>query len=365
VGKSTLLRSLPGFRYQTLDDQGLAALASQSPEELLRPPCVVDEAQKSPGVFDAVKADVDREKRPGKFVLTGSVRFSRRTMIRESLTGRAKTIQMFPFTCAESLGIPYQDRWVRPNIAPRVSRKQFQRFLEKGGMPAIFAARSATETTAYWRSLTESYVHRDLLLAVPKNPRPRLAEDILRAIASVLALGELPTFARILRKTGGTRAMVERHLVGLEDLMIVHRLGHWRSSRAKDIFMPFDPAFFLTLLGETDPNSDAAIRGATLHITLINEALSQAQAADRPIDLRYAVSPRGEVVHLITSASGSGVGSAPCFWKIAGEPVPHAYQLRFLEALRAKEKGKAFVLSSTAEVYKQGKVQVLPWESVL
>jgi hypothetical protein len=48
-----------------------------------------------------------------------------------------------------------------------------------------------------------------------------------------------------------------------------------------------------------------------------------------------------------------------------GEPVPHAYQLRFLDSLRSKEKGKAFVLSSTTENFKQGAVQVLPWESVL
>lgn len=75
VGKSTLLRGLAKFKYLTLDDAGLAALAAQSPAEVLAPPCVIDEAQKAPKIFDAVKLDVDREKRPGKFVLTGSVRF--------------------------------------------------------------------------------------------------------------------------------------------------------------------------------------------------------------------------------------------------------------------------------------------------
>ena len=154
VGKSTFLRGLSRYRYLTLDDPGLAALAEQNPKEILVPPCVIDEAQKAPKIFDAVKLNVDQEKRPGKFVLTGSVRFSRRTLIRESLTGRAKTIQMFPLTCSETLALPFQDRWVREIDTSRVSRKEWQRYLAKGGMPAIFAARNSAETASYWSSLT-------------------------------------------------------------------------------------------------------------------------------------------------------------------------------------------------------------------
>jgi predicted AAA+ superfamily ATPase len=365
VGKSTLLRRLDGYRYLTFDDDGTAALAERNPKEMLEPPCVIDEAQKVPRVFDAVKLDVDRERKPGKYILTGSVRFSRRALIRESLTGRAKTLQMFPLTCAETLGLKFEDRWVATKTGSeakrRVSRKDLQRHLSKGGMPAIFSARSQSETISYWNSLIESYVYRDLLLAVPKNAKPPIAMAVLRAIAEILGLGERPTFARILNKVGGTRTQLERHVQGLEDMMIINRLSHWKASAAKDIFLPFDPALFLTLLKIDSASHDAAIHSACLHITLINEALAQAQAADRAIDLRYAVSPQGEMIHLILP----GTKGCPIFWKISGDPVPHSYSLRFLTALSKNEGGLARVLSSTESAFRQGSIHVLPWETVL
>lgn len=361
VGKSTFLKGLSRYRYQTLDDPGLAALALRNPDEILDPPCVIDEAQKAPRVFDAVKMNVDREKRPGKFILTGSVRFSRRTLVRESLTGRAKTIQMFPLTCSEALALPFRDRWLRVGNESRVVRKDWQRYLAKGGMPAIFSARNDAETASYWNSLTESYVYRDLLLAVPKNPKPALAMAALRAIAEILALGEIPTFARILKKTGGTRAALERHIQGLEDMMILHRIAHWGASRTKDLFLPFDSAFFLNLLRLSSPAHDAAIHLACLYIALMNEARATAQSADRTADIQYAVSPKGEMIHLITRDRKN----APVFWKITEEPVPHAYGLRFLSAMGDKHKGVARVLTSSDRDFRLNSVQILPWERVL
>src|SRR4051812_8504759 len=79
VGKSTFLKQLKDYTYSTLDDPGLYELALKNPKTLLKPPCIIDEAQKVPSLFDAVKMDVDEKRIPGKFILTGSVRFSSRT----------------------------------------------------------------------------------------------------------------------------------------------------------------------------------------------------------------------------------------------------------------------------------------------
>lgn len=361
VGKSTFLKSLSGLRYRSFDDAAQVALAELNPSQLLEPPCIIDEAQKVPKIFDAVKLEIDREKKPGKFILTGSVRFSKRTLIRESLTGRARTIQLFPLTCSETLELKYENRWRSEVSKPRVNRKDFQRYLSRGGMPAIFAARSQIETTAYWTSLVESFIYRDLLLAVSKNPKPQLASSVLKAIAEILALGDLPTFARIFKKTGGTRPMVERHVLGLEDMMLLHRIPCFGASRSQDIWMPYDPAFFLTLLRLDSPLHDSAIHMACMHITLINEALAHAEASDQSVDLHYAVSPKDDLIHLITIDRKN----RPLFWKISEEPVPHDYSLRFLRSLVEKEKGTARVLSSTESSFHIGKISVTPWESIL
>lgn len=377
VGKSTLVKTLSKFRYFTFDDPGFAALAEQNPSQILEPPCVFDEAQKVPKIFDAVKLNVDQEKRPGKFILTGSVRFSRRTLIRESLTGRSKTLQLYPLTCAESFALPFENRWNLSNsvkrleLKPRVSRKDFYRFLSNGSMPAIFAARNTSERVSYWNSLIESYIYRDLLLTIPKNAKPSVALAILRAIAETLALGEMPTFSRILKKAGGTRASIEKHLQGLEDLMIIHRLGHLSASTAKDIFMPFDSAFFLALLRLETPLHDSAVHLACLQIAFINEILAHHQYSDTGIELKYAVSPTGEIVHFSFQNQGQNHGQSQnqgnknCFWKLSAEPVPSDYSLRFLRALSEKYQGSASVLSSTEKSFDSRGVQVVPYEVMI
>ncbi len=364
VGKSTLLKRLDHRSYLTLDDPGTAQLASSNPQSILKPPCSLDEVQKAPLLFDAVKLDVDQEKRPGKFILTGSVRFSNRTLIRESLTGRAKTVQLFPLTCAEAAELEFENRWqtqTTRTFQVRVQRKLFERILKNGGMPAIFSARSAAEVDSYWRSLIDSYVYRDLLFSVPKNAKPALALRILKAIAEILALGELPTFSRILKKTGGTRSQAEKHLIGLEDLMVLQRVSSLDASASLDIFLPFDTAFFLSLLEISNPQHDSAVHMACLQIRLLQEFLATQHYADVPSSLCYAESPQGRPVQLITK---NGKGKFHLY-QITEEPVPHHYDVRFLISLSKKLKGEPCVLSSTQVPLSAHSVSIQPWEAVL
>jgi len=78
TGKSTLVQSLAGGRhpaeYLTFDDAAVLAAASTDPAGFvagLRGPVVLDEVQHVPGLFPALKATVDRDRRPGRFLLTG------------------------------------------------------------------------------------------------------------------------------------------------------------------------------------------------------------------------------------------------------------------------------------------------------
>ena len=363
VGKSTFLKSLKGYDYSTLDDLGLLNLATRNPAALLTPPCVIDEAQKAPELFDAVKLDVDEKRVPGKFILTGSVRFSKRTLIRESLTGRAKTLQLFPFMCSEALELPFQDRWstLSQRLKIRVQRSELERCLLRGGMPGVFAVRNPAEVRSYWKSLIESYVYRDLLFSIPKNAQPQLALKILKSVAEILALGESPTFARILRKTGGSRTQVQKHLIGLEDLMVLYRIPHWDSSPTLDQFLPFDSALFLALLDIENPQHDLAVHQACLQIQMLNELMATQQVTDQHQTIYYAESPQGQKVQLITQ----GKKNQLCFVQLFEEPIPHDYDVRFLKAQAKKLKGQAIALTSTQKSHQLPDLLVLPWEQVL
>src|SRR5437773_1344384 len=81
TGKSTFLRQEPGLkhhRYVSLDDFAQLAAARSSPERFVEgtDPLTIDEAQRAPELLLAVKREVDRDRRPGRFVLCGSANFN-------------------------------------------------------------------------------------------------------------------------------------------------------------------------------------------------------------------------------------------------------------------------------------------------
>ena len=79
-GKSTLVQEVfPEKRYITFDDDNIRALAKGNPKDFLDAfpdGVIIDEAQKVPEIFNAIKLKVDSEKSgPGKYILTGSSQF--------------------------------------------------------------------------------------------------------------------------------------------------------------------------------------------------------------------------------------------------------------------------------------------------
>jgi predicted AAA+ superfamily ATPase len=111
VGKTTLTLQLSKVAEQvSLDDDQAQEEAEAAPGVFLskrHEPILIDEVQKSPKLFDAIKLTVDRKRRPGRFFLTGSARFSAKLGIRESLAGRIGLLQLYPLTLAEAHEKPF------------------------------------------------------------------------------------------------------------------------------------------------------------------------------------------------------------------------------------------------------------------
>lgn len=108
VGKSTLCRQLAderGLAYCTLDDQSALDAAIRQPDRLLQSlgdhGAFIDEAQRAPGVFLAIKAAVDRQGRPGQYLLSGSNQPRVSAAVGDSLLGRAVYRTLRPLTLSE------------------------------------------------------------------------------------------------------------------------------------------------------------------------------------------------------------------------------------------------------------------------
>lgn len=112
VGKTTLVSSLtyPGrSAFVTLDDRATLQALDEDPRAFLQRPVdtlVIDEAQLAPWLFRAVKAEVDRDRRPGRFLVTGSSRLVTTTNLAEALVGRVETHELWPFSQDELRGAP-------------------------------------------------------------------------------------------------------------------------------------------------------------------------------------------------------------------------------------------------------------------
>lgn len=93
TGKSTLLQreeSIAADRsYRTLDDFATLVAARANPESLLEGAVILDEVQRCPELLLAVKRSVDEERRPGRFVLSGSANLALLSHVSETLAGRA------------------------------------------------------------------------------------------------------------------------------------------------------------------------------------------------------------------------------------------------------------------------------------
>ena len=105
-GKSTLTKAVfPNKRYVTFDDRTMRELAISNPSDFLAAVpdgALIDEAQKVPEFFDALKMHVDRSDfTPGKFILTGSSQFRLKQNMTDSMAGRVTFLKLLPFSVNE------------------------------------------------------------------------------------------------------------------------------------------------------------------------------------------------------------------------------------------------------------------------
>jgi hypothetical protein len=183
VGKSTFLAGNVK-EYRTLDDYEELELASLDPKSFIRSyknyPGAIDECQLEPKLFSTLKEWVRTKKRPGQFVLSGSVRFTSRQAIRESLAGRMAIVEMLPFSVREILQEPLSNTMNRlldhrkfsndtfhhlnPHKKVKVFLKHFDSYLTNGGLPGLCFIRIRKLQVNALNDLHDLILSRDLRL---------------------------------------------------------------------------------------------------------------------------------------------------------------------------------------------------------
>ena len=238
VGKTTLARSVAND-YLTLDDDAvLIRFPSHEWADLegRKGSLCIDEAQKAPGLFDRVKLIVDRTRKPGRFLLTGSVRFLSMKQIRESLTGRTSILELLPLTLAESHGLPPSRFFeailkshkqgifkTTSQFKSRFSSEQVAHYLEVGGLPGICFKRNTEIRKQIFGLHLDTLLSRDLRIFYPTS----LELTQLRTLAAELARlqGDPLNHTALARKVGVSAPTVRRLLSALQALFLIRPCG--------------------------------------------------------------------------------------------------------------------------------------------
>jgi hypothetical protein len=175
VGKSTMLKEVYGnIRYTSLDRPLVRESAVNNPSmffDVNKPPIIVDEIQKSAGLFDYIKDIVDDSKDKGRFFLTGSQSIKLMKNVSESLAGRAGVIKLSGLSMRELGGLSYRKPFIpTPEHFAEIEKTgkgfDYQRTIEcihKGFFPELYETDSDLHDWAdFYSSYFQTYVEKDI-----------------------------------------------------------------------------------------------------------------------------------------------------------------------------------------------------------
>ncbi len=384
TGKSTLVRSLDGNRsarrYLTFDDQGVLDAARSDPAGFLaglEGPATLDDIQKVPELFPAMKAVVDRDRMPGRYLLTGSANVLMLPRLSESLAGRVEVQTLWPFSQGEMKGR-------RETFVGRVFQSKFsfqspqageaKTWLEwtcLGGFPEIAIRSSAPRRKAWFRSYVTTVLSRDardLANIESLASLPRLLSLLASRTASLLNYADL---ARALTMPQST---LKRYMGLLQALFLFHPLPAWSSNLGQRLIkspkvLLSDTGLLAFLTGATQDQlrQDPAAAGHLLENFVAMELVKQVTWSEAQAQIFHFRTLAGaEVDILLEDEAGRVVGI-----EVKASATPASADFKGLKALSecAGEKFvRGIVLYTGNEVIPFGKnLTAVPlpvlWES--
>lgn len=198
-GKTTLAKSLfPDFSYANLEDMNTRNLAKNDPDEFFTrfpEPVIIDEIQRVPELLSTVQVRIDKFKKKGQYLITGSQQIPLKNSVSQSLAGRIAIIQMQPLSLSELA----ENKIILDRDTQLVS----------GCMPFLFAEKGH-RPFEYYRNYVQTYLERDIA-----------------QIGAVQDLSRFETFMRLL--AGRTGQLVNNSAISAEVGVSSTTIGSWLS----------------------------------------------------------------------------------------------------------------------------------------
>lgn len=299
-GKTTLAKAVGegrGYAYFSFDDAVALEAATTDPVGFiadLPERSILDEVQRVPALFTAIKAAVDRDRRPGRFLLTGSANVLLVPRLADSLAGRMEILRLHPLAQCELAAHPPAfldalfDGALEARSYGRLGKELATRIVA-GGYPAALARATPRRRATWYRDYIESLVQRDV------RDLARIAS--LDALSRLLALAAGQT-ARLLNVSDLaapfqlSRPTIKDYLTLLERVFLLEPLPPWHSNRLSRLVKTpklhlGDTGVACALLGldADDLRADRSTLGRLLETFVFQEL--RRQTSGREDDIRF------------------------------------------------------------------------------
>lgn len=321
-GKTTLAQYVGterGFGYVTFDDETARRAAAEDPAgyaDGLPEKVVLDEVQRVPELFAALKAAVDRRRTPGRFILAGSTNVLLLPKLADSLAGRMAIVRLHPFAQAEVARTTprFLDRLFSAGFptrtAPRLADELADRVVG-GGFPSALARPSGRRRAAWYGDYVETLVQRDvrdLARIASLDALPRLLAAAAAQSAQLFNAAELGSSFQLSRPT------VRDYLTLLERVFLIDLLPPWHSNRLSRLVKTpklhlGDSGLAAALLGaDRDAlRADRRLFGHLLETFVLQELRRLASGEDQPTSFFHFREKDGLEVDVVLDRGARGL----------------------------------------------------------
>lgn len=366
TGKTTLVRKITErdhpAQYFNLDSPAVLSAATTDPAGFIRgaqATLAIDEVQRAPDLILAIKEDVDRNRKPGRYLLTGSANVLTIPTVAESLAGRMEIVTLWPLSQGEIAGKRenFLERLFKPGPgvfhAGETSLGDLVKSITAGGYPEPLQRPTQKRRAAWFDSYLTTIIERDLrslanihdISAIPR---------LLKLLASRTA--NIREQSALSRNTGIPNSTLGRYMAMLEAVFIVYTLPAWTSNLGRRLVKA--PKLYFTdtgiacfLLG-IEPDrllDDHALAGGLFENFVVSELCKQAAWCEFRVRLHHFRSHMGHEVDVVAE-SGTG---AVCGIEIklsSTVSAKHFSGLKELQKISAKRFTAGVVLYTGSEV---------------
>jgi len=300
AGKTTLVRQMAthGMRYFRLDDQLTLLSAQDDPVGMIRSlDCaVIDEIQRAPQLLLAIKKSVDEDRRPGRFLLTGSANLMTLPAVADSLAGRMETLALLPLSQSELQGSTAN--WIDAAFAgsllkvvtPMVGTALVETVLQ-GGYPEAISRTGARRRTVWARQYIDALIQRDVRDVATIDKLDQLPR-FLRSLA--LVSGQMCNYTQLGGQVGLDSKTAARYAGVFEQMYLLKRIEVWARNRLKRVVKTpklqfIDAGLLATLLdlGVAEVQQDRSRFGSLLETFVYGELLKHSTTAEDDYRLLY------------------------------------------------------------------------------